>query len=255
MDISRQDTRDARRSSRLVPDITRVHIRLTLRQWQIDGTVFTISDKLYLVYSGWPLGETSSDKVQELFIVSLSHPTQASSPPVLIASPTEPWEIWHDQTGEHRIAEGPQFVQRGGFTGIVYSACASWSAEYKLATLSLVDPSDPLNPSSWRKATKPILQKHPDRGPYGPGHASFLDDGTGRLWCVYHATDRIDEGWENRKARAVLVHEASAQSLDALDLGTYATVWVGGGQRQVWKKKLRGGVEKAVRKALDACRV
>jgi GH43 family beta-xylosidase len=220
-----------------------------VRQWQIDGTVFTISDKLYFMYSGWPLGETSLDKVQELFIVSLSDPTHANSEPTLISSPTEDWEVYHDERGEHWIEEGPQFVRCEWFVGIVFSACASWSAEYKLATLALTDESNPLAASSWRKSSGPVLRRHKERerGPYGPGHASFVEDERGELWCVYHATDRFDEGWENRKARAIKVLEGRDGELKTIDVGTYACVH--DGDWGSWRKiidRLKNAILKAI---------
>jgi hypothetical protein len=45
----------------------------------------------------------------------------------------------------------------------------------------------------------PLIQSH-DRGPWGPGHGSFLHIGDDVV-CVYHATDNPDDGWGNRKAR------------------------------------------------------
>ena len=40
-------------------------------------------------------------------------------------------------------------------------------------------------------------------GPFGPGHASFVPSpqNDGRVFCVYHGTEREDEGWRNRKGR------------------------------------------------------
>lgn len=40
------------------------------------------------------------------------------------------------------------------------------------------------------------------QGPHGPGHASFIHErsGSGRVYCVFHATGAPTDGWANRKA-------------------------------------------------------
>ena len=58
-----------------------------------------------------------------------------------------------------------------------------------------------LDPKSWQKSMTPLIQTGTHgKGPWGPGHGSFLDVGND-IVSVYHATDRPDDGWQNRKAR------------------------------------------------------
>ena len=135
----------------------------------------------------------------------MSDPVTATTfPPVCISSPNHSWERFRDDGGSHNINEGPQFLEFGNFKGLVYSCCASWTAEYKLGILNYRG-GDPLKPKSWEKEGTPFMQSsHDTDGPYGPGHGSFLQTAEG-TFCIYHATDRNNDGWENRKARCCLL--------------------------------------------------
>ncbi|RDI88372.1 hypothetical protein Vi05172_g1419 [Venturia inaequalis] len=169
-------------------------------QWQIDGTVFPLNNRLYLAYSGWPLEQLdASEKCQELFIVELSDPTTAVSRPVQICAPHEPWE----RSGDSGVNEGPQFLSspHGNWTGLAYSCAGSWTKDYKMNTLYYTG-GDPLSCSSWHKSRRPLIQNSGNgrAGPFGPGHGSFVNV-HGETWAVYHATDREDQGWDGRKAR------------------------------------------------------
>lgn len=173
-------------------------------QWAIDGTVFELHNAWYLVYSGWPLdNDNDSDLVQELFITRLEDPTTAASgAPVVICRPDQPWEITRDGNGDHGINEGPQFLSSpdGTWKGLVYSCAGSWTPEYKMATLHYIG-GDPMDPQAWRKGSQPLaMTKDPIKGPWGPGHGTFLNFGD-EVAAIFHATDSPRDGWGNRKAR------------------------------------------------------
>jgi GH43 family beta-xylosidase len=192
-------------------------------QWAIDGTVINLNKQNYFVYSGWPLNNANgSDLIQELFIVSMSGATTASSSPFLISQPVEAWE----HSGNHGINEGPQFLSSpdGAWLGLAYSCAGSWTQDYKMNTLQYLG-GDPLDRASWKKSHKPLLEKKPD-GPFGPGHGSFINEKGGTI-AIFHATDRCDEGWEGRKARV--------QCVD----------WTGNAPRMQWgnEKQTRGTKE------------
>ena len=106
---------------------------------------------------------------------------------------------------------------------------------YKMVVLHYRQGGDPLDPRSWIKQTdKPLLvSAKGQHGPYGPGeskhthhitsstkysstkyssilvilisslslgHGNFITLGQETL-AIFYATDRADEGWENRRAR------------------------------------------------------
>ena len=167
--------------------------------WAIDATVFPLSDQqLYCAFSGWPPGD-HSDTEQDLFLIRMKTPDEADiSTLVCISKPTLEWE----RLDNRGINEGPQFLSTPQFTGIVYSACGSWTSKYKLGVLQLTS-NDPLRAESWTKWGQPLMQSDPHarQGPYGPGHASFVHSpNDARVFCIYHATGRPDDGWNNRKA-------------------------------------------------------
>ena len=190
-------------------------------QWSIDATVFTLDppsqqgqqqdqnqqQRWYICYSGWPPADTS-DTQQNLYLAHLVSPTTADSHSItLISQPTHPWE--RPDGGKRGINEGPTFLSlpTSSFKGIIFSAHGSWTSEYKLGLLAYTGTSteNACNPSLWRKRDTPLLVS--DRsygGPFGPGHASFVLAPDGQsVFCVYHATEREGEGWDNRKGRVV----------------------------------------------------
>jgi GH43 family beta-xylosidase len=175
--------------------------------WNIDATVFSLPEttgKLYCCYSGWPLGDFS-DKQQDLFLVEMESPGVAREDSLLCISRAElHWERAENNT--HGVNEGPAFLDIPGFQGIVYSANGSWTSNYRLGVLELVDPKNPLSELSWRKKQTPLLVSDKQHGgPFGPGHASFLPSPQedGKVFCIYHATEFENQGWDNRKARVL----------------------------------------------------
>ncbi|KIW53008.1 hypothetical protein PV05_08613 [Exophiala xenobiotica] len=191
--------------------------------WNIDATVLSLHNKLYCCYSGWPLGD-HSDTQQDLFLIELADPEHALTNTLTCISRAElPWE--RPEGGRRGVNEGPTWLSMsscgGEFEGIVYSANGSWTSDYTLGLLHYTG-GDPLNGRSWRKRPKPLLRSCREKGgPFGPGHASFIpvvDEGprnegpagsgwrSGRVYCIYHATEREGEGWNNRKARVLCLH-------------------------------------------------
>ncbi|MBE1445799.1 family 43 glycosylhydrolase [Paenibacillus sp. OAS669] len=154
-------------------------------QWAIDGTVLSYNNQLYFIWSGW---NSTTDKVQRLFIAPMDSPTHISGKRVIISSPTYSWE-----TSGAAINEGPEVLQREGKTYVVYSANASWKNAYCLGMLTL-EGTDPLDPASWVKTETPVFQSAGIV--YGPGHNSFTKsiDGT-EDWIIYHAAKYSGAGW------------------------------------------------------------
>lgn len=199
---------------------------LPRHQWSIDATVFSPDPGLsanmaeglggypdeqrrwYICYSGWPLGD-NSDTQQDLFLARMRGPMEADEQSLVCVSRAElEWE--RPDGGKRGVNEGPSWVDfgRGGWKGIVYSGHGSWTCEYKLGLLQFVGgPQDDLcNERLWRKRMTPLLVSDRNMGgPFGPGHASFVSSSQkdGGVFCVYHATERDNEGWNNRKGRVI----------------------------------------------------
>jgi GH43 family beta-xylosidase len=110
---------------------------------------------------------------------------------VLLSSPTESWE----RGTELDLLEGPEFLQHGGETFIIYSTRESWLRDYRLGALRLRSAgADPMHPDSWTKSG-PVFTGTADV--YGVGHASFTTspDGT-EHWIVYHSKTDTAPGWQ-----------------------------------------------------------
>jgi len=157
--------------------------------WAIDMTVARIGTELYAVWSGWAANAGTDRTVQHLYAAHMSNPHTIDGPRVRISSPTEGWE----RGTELDLQEGPQFLQRGGQTFIVYSTRESWLPDYRLGLLRLAG-ANPLDPAAWVKSG-PVFQAA--GAVYGPGHASFTTSPDGsQSWIVYHAKVAATPGWD-----------------------------------------------------------
>ncbi|MFM9277817.1 family 43 glycosylhydrolase [Paenibacillus jiagnxiensis] len=161
-------------------------------RWAIDGTVLTVNEKHYFIWSGW---EETDGSFQNLYIAEMSDPRTISSQRVLISTPEHDWE-----TSPGRINEGPQVNIRGNTINLVYSANGSWTDSYCLGLITAKIGDDLLNPSSWVKQDKPIFSSA--NGVYGPGHHSLTTSPDGSEdWIIYHAARWPGSGW-TRNVRA-----------------------------------------------------
>ncbi|MCL7429631.1 family 43 glycosylhydrolase [Streptomyces sp. YS415] len=159
--------------------------------WMLDPTVGTINGRLYLFGS-------ASGGTQNLVAARMSNPYTLATGFSTISTPTHDWE----RSGG-TVNEGPELLQRGGQTYLVYSASGCWTPDYKLGQLRLTG-SDPLSAAAWTKKPTPVFQRNDAAGVYGPGHHGFFTspDGT-ENWIVYHANDAASEGCDNgRTTRA-----------------------------------------------------
>ncbi len=164
-------------------------------EWAIDGSVLARKDgSLYFVWSGMP---NKATLFQATYMAKMESPEQIDRSTITkISSPTAPWE-----TSVRPIQEGqrPLFIDKNGKSIIMYSANASWSDEYCLASLTN-ESGDFLNPKSWKKSKAPLFAK--TESVFGPGGASYVPspDGT-ESWIIYHAAKNKGSGW-NRNIRA-----------------------------------------------------
>ena len=159
-------------------------------RWAIDLTVARVNGQLLAVWSGWQNDAATDRTPQHLYAAPMSNPYTISGSRVRISSPVEAWE----RGTELDLQEGPQFLQRGGQTFLVYSTRESWLPDYRLGQLRLTG-ADPLQPANWAKSGGPVFQS--GEGVIGVGHASFTQspDGT-EDWIVYHAKTSATPGWD-----------------------------------------------------------
>ena len=157
----------------------------------LDPTVATVNGQLYLFGS-------ASGGTQNLVAARLSNPYTLATGFSTISTPTNSWE----RSGGS-VNEGPEVLQRGGKTFLIYSASGCWTPDYKLGRLTLTG-SDPLSASSWTKSSTPVFQRNDSAGVYGPGHNGFFTSPDGNeSWIVYHANDSASDGCDNgRTTRA-----------------------------------------------------
>lgn len=160
-------------------------LKLPDNQWAIDGTILQYNKDLYFIWSGWP---DAQHQIQNLYIAKMSSPTTISSTMrSLISQPTYEWE-----RSVAPINEGPEIFQHNGQTFLIYSANASWTNDYSLGMMTLIG-DNPLLQSNWQKHDQPVFQS--SNGIYGPGHASFVKDGS-QNYIVYHAARYSNAGWD-----------------------------------------------------------
>jgi GH43 family beta-xylosidase len=159
--------------------------------WELDASILQLNGSLYLLGTYY----TGS---QPMFIRPLSNPWTASGTRHLLATPTYSWE-----TVGGAVNEGPEVLQHGGKTFIVFSASHCSTPDYKLGLLTY-NGGDPLNSASWVKSAQPVFQRSNANSVYAPGHGGFFTspDGT-EDWMVYHANNSTGGGCDmNRTTRA-----------------------------------------------------
>lgn len=176
----------------LTPFQLRGELELPDDRWAIDGTVLTISNQLYFMWSGW---EGTSNVDQRIYIARMATPTKSTGERVCISKPEHPWE----RHGNPWVNEGPQALWNGAKLFVIYSASGSWGDDYCLGQLEFIG-GDPMRAENWRKKPQPVFSR--TSAVFGPGHASFVKspDGT-EDWMFYHAAQERGSGWR-RNIRA-----------------------------------------------------
>ncbi len=159
--------------------------------WAIDGTVLQQNGNLYFIWSG----ETPDNmKIQKLFISKMSSPTALTGPRVEISRPTFSFERHGNPKIIEDVNEGPEILQHGDRTFLIYSCSFCGTHYYNLGMLRCDADADPMVPAHWTKSTVSVF--HEANGLFGPGHCSFTKSPDGREdWLVYHAmlNDRNDQ--------------------------------------------------------------
>ncbi|MGB7171485.1 MAG: glycoside hydrolase family 43 protein [Acidobacteriaceae bacterium] len=175
-------------------------------KWAIDPTVFALGGKDYIVWSGW---EGDTDGVQSLYIARLKNPWTIEGRRVRLSTPQYPWEKVGDFAWDGKVLpvphvdvnEGPEILQHGGRTFLVYSASGCWTNYYELGMLSLRPGGDPMDPAAWTKSDHPVFWQNPAGHAYGTGHNGFFLSPDGRQnWIIYHANPGPNEGCGSQRS-------------------------------------------------------
>ncbi|WP_019987445.1 glycoside hydrolase family 43 protein [Rudanella lutea] len=173
--------------------------------WAIDLTVLEHRGKLYAAWSGWAGAKNGQ---QDIYIAQLKNPWTMQGDRVRISQPELPWER-HGHTSDGAqmngeppvvlVNEGPEFLQNGNKTFIVYSANACW-LDYCMGLLEHTGGSL-LDPKNWRKHPQPVFTQNPENSVWAPGHGGFFTASDGRTpWMIYHANPTETDGCGNRRA-------------------------------------------------------
>ncbi|GAB6027002.1 hypothetical protein CHUAL_013739, partial [Chamberlinius hualienensis] len=133
----------------------------------IDSTVLKLDNQLYYIWSGSPVNDSVPQ--QNIYIASLSGPTNITSDRFLISEPIYPWEFDSNGFGNN---EGPAVLQWDGKTYITYSASTTGQDTYCFGMLTYIG-GDPLQQSSWLKSNTSVFFQNPAESVYGPGHNCF----------------------------------------------------------------------------------
>jgi len=165
--------------------------------FSLDMTTFEHEGVRYVVWA------EKRNNISNLYIDKLVNPWTIAGNEVMIATPEYPWEqigFW--------VNEGPAIIKRNGKIFMTYSASAT-DSNYCMGLLTADEKSDLLNPQSWYKLDRPIMQSNNEIGEYGPGHNSFSVTEDGRDIMLYHARSYKEiEGNPlydpNRHARALV---------------------------------------------------
>jgi GH43 family beta-xylosidase len=165
--------------------------RLTPNVWAIDMTVLEVGGNRYAVWSGWD--EPGSDR-QFLYIAAMKSPLELAGPRVRICANDDfLWERTEEREDSRGLHEGPQVLQHGGRTFLIYSCGASWLPTYKYGMLELTG-DDPMDPASWHKFENPVFQS--TSRTYGVGHGCFVKSPDGsEHWHIYHVKQDREPGW------------------------------------------------------------
>ena len=181
-------------------------VRVEDDRWAIDGTVLTLGEAMYFVWSGW---EGDEDVGQNLYIARMEDPWTLTGERSVICQSEYNWE-WVGAP----IIEGPAALTLGDKVYIVYSASGSWTDYYCLGLLTLTG-DDPMDPACWQKSPDPVFSRTEEI--FAPGHASFTTSPDGqRHYIVYHANEERGAQWGGRK---FWIQEFAVRPDDVPDFG------------------------------------
>jgi GH43 family beta-xylosidase len=151
--------------------------------WGIDPTPFTISNQLYIAWSGSDM--TTDPTETRIYLSKASNPWTLTGSRTLLSTPTNAWE----KVGRG-VNEGPAILIKNNKVFMTYSGSGCWTDDYALGMLSASSSANLLSASSWTKSSGAVFSKSVANGVYGPGHNGFFSSPNGETWMVYHANSK-----------------------------------------------------------------
>lgn len=146
--------------------------------FSLDATTFEVDGEHYFV---WAQRDPRIPGNSNLYIARMRDAFHLATPAVLLTRPEYGWEC-----EGFLVNEGPAVLRHGGRLILTYSASAT-DERYCMGMLTANEGDDLLNPSAWRKESRPVFGTFEREGIYGPGHNSFTRDEQGRDVLVFHA--------------------------------------------------------------------
>lgn len=150
----------------------------SFKAFSLDGTVFENKGVYYYI---WAEKVGVGKQISNLYISEMESPYKLKSVQVLLTTPDYDWErvgFW--------VNEGPAVIKKNGKIYMTYSASET-GINYCIGMLTADEDLNLLDPLSWKKERRPVLQTNEKLGIYGPGHNSFSKDERGNDIMVYHA--------------------------------------------------------------------
>lgn len=197
-------------------------------KFAIDGTVLTLDDESYFIWSGW---EGYENVQQNLYIARLISPTETEKEKILISYPEYDWE----KSGTPLVNEGPQVIVKGDTVNLVYSASGSWTDDYCLGLLNANAGDNLCNPSAWTKREEPVFETA--NNVYGPGHNSFVVSPDGEdTYMIYHAARWQGAGWSRSVRMQPVEFDENGVFVECEPVQSGDTIPVPGGEAE----RLRG---------------
>ena len=163
------------------------------KSWCGGAKILKHKGKLYAIWVsevGDEHSQNVGDRYQIICIDRLVNPWTIEGNPVIINRPTLAWEKHGAGLGKRGMY--PEVVEGGtpihsndGTLYLLYAGSGYWTPYYAIGVMKLTG-DDPMNPTHWKKAVRPIFKASDEV--VGPGNACYVSSPTGKSrWAIYHA--------------------------------------------------------------------
>lgn len=154
-------------------------IRSLWESFSLDGTTFIHKGRQYYI---WAQNDPKIGGNTNLYIDEMVNPWTLAGKQVMLTRPEYDWErIGFD------VNEGPAILMTSTTIYLSYSASKT-DYNYCMGLLEISIDGDLLDPSQWKKSTRPVFESSEENQQFGPGHNSFTTSKDGKkIIHVYHA--------------------------------------------------------------------